>query len=217
MKILQVMSLHGHPPFLDSVTQWSSQVDAIAVCGDMLPIASCRRRCDDEDRLYEWTKGLRCEVYWSPGIHDPHDLSKWDLPHLHGSGTHMQGGLSIHVLDTISVSLSLPRDLNLPGVVVSYYPPAATLCGVDTPSEEHHGRGDIRHFVSHLGDVRAALCGRVSKPKQRVDWCEGAIVAVPGMADYEHGEPAHCIMDLDRRSLSIYDGRRMFACSFARP
>ncbi len=217
MKILHVHSLHLHEPWMRTVAAWASSVDAITIAGNCLPVVSHRRRDDDENDLRRWFASLDAEVYFSRGPHDAADMADWGFDHIHLNGTFNQKGWAIHVMDTYSIELRLPKASPLPGIVVSHFGPLGSGCAIDTPSGENSGRGDIRMMIEHLGDVRLVLCGRVNQPRVRMDWAEGAVVVCPGISRQEHGsEPAFLRADLDARSLQFWDGNRLSAGSFTR-
>lgn len=217
MKILHVHSLHGHAPWMRTVSDWAPTVDAITVAGDSLPIVSSRSRDDDEFDLRHWIAGLKTPVFYSRGAHDPADMEDWDYDHLFLSGSHEFKGWTIQVLDVFSTEIWMPEASSLPEILVTHFPPAGAVCGTDTPSGECYGRADVRAIGAELGDVRLVLAGRVPQPKCRVDWCEGSMCVVPGANYYEHTqEPAFARIDTDTRSITVFDGKRVASCSFAR-
>lgn len=214
MKILHLQSLHGHAPWMQTVSRLARGVDAITIAGDCLPIV---RRDGDVLELINWIARLRRPVFYSRGAYDATNMDAWKIPHLRRAGTHELDGVAIHVIDNFTRDAPPLRESTLPGVVVSYYPPAATLCALDEPHGEHRGRMDVREALTHLGDVRLALCGCVTQPRARGDWCEGALVCVPGFSHQEHDyDPAFIEVDFDARTLRAYDGRRMTSISFER-
>ena len=221
MKILHVQSLHLHDPWLRTVASWAPSVDPITIAGDCMPIASSRKRVDDERELRRWLADLRVDVYYSRGPYDvdARKMLGWGLPNLHLSGTH-EGrgtGYSIHVVDTYSTEIWEPHATTLPGIVVSHFPPMGCGCATSTPDGENCGRSDVRAMLDQLGDVRLALGGRVSQPRERIGWAEGACVVVPGISYQEHAaEPAFARIDMSRRSIQVYDGKQLRAHSFAR-
>lgn len=219
MKILHVHSLHLHPPWLESVSRLSREFAAVTVAGDGLPISSFRTREQDTESLRNWIAGLDCTCYYSRGQHDP-DMTRWDVENLRLSGTHEHpgSGWSIHVIDTYSTELRMPHATTLPEIVVSHFAPAGSHCGIDEPSGQNFGRGDVRAILQSLGDIRLVLSGRVWQPREKFDWAEGAMCACPGMTRAPGNSifPATCAVDCETRSLKFWDGIRHAECSFTR-
>jgi hypothetical protein len=220
MKILHVQGLYLHMPYLLTVARWALDVDLVAIAGNSMPVASYTSKLDNERLLRNWLASLGQPIAYSRGGHDA-DVPSWGLKNVLCGGTHEIAGLAIHVIDTISADAPAPRASTLPGIVVTHFPPSGSLCAIETPSCEECGRADVLHASRNLGDVRCVLAGRVSQPRARVDWIgladDGALVVSPGLSYHEHrDEPAHALIDTDRRTAQIYDGVRTVTHSFAR-
>jgi Icc-related predicted phosphoesterase len=214
MKILHVSDIHGHVPWLLTVSNWARDYDCVCVAGDTLPMVIDPA---GPAMLRDWLGSFRVPVFYSRGAHDPADMREWGLPMLHLDGTTEWRGWAFHVVDTYSIQLTLPKESPLPGVVVTHFPPALSMTSLTKGRIKSDGRGDVRHWLGSLGNVRLCLQGMVHDPEQQWDMAEGVFVSAPGMSFFEHRpEPAFSCVDGDRRTAAISDGRKVVTSSFAR-